>query len=165
MIRIEKINDREFLYQEKENNVVINEKILNDNDIVLEKKTGHYWIKFPENSMNRKLINKNKFDKNNIIIIDKVKESVSINRDNNKISKKIEDYLTDEEKSEIERILSLGKMRMKEEEEKAKKIKENPRYKELMKIKKDLENLKNHGIDIPEENFKKINEELEKMGV
>lgn len=82
-----------------------------------------------------------------------------------KISKKIEDYLTEEEKSEIEMIMNRAKKRMEEEKEKVEKMKENPRYKELMKVKKNLENLKNLGIDISEENFKKINEELEKMGV
>lgn len=158
MMRIKKIDERKFEI-EIDNKISILE---DEKNFYLDKRTNEIYLQnLPENPY-LKSISLKRIDKNGgEIIIDKIKKE----RENSseRISKKIEDYLSDEEKSEIERILNLGRTRMKEEEEKSKKMKENPRYKELLKMKKNLESLKELGLNIPEENFNKIEEELKKI--
>ena len=139
--------------------------ILNEEkNFIIDKRTNEIYLQnLPENPY-LKSISLKRIEKNNgEIIIDKIKKE----RENNseRISKKIEDYMTEEEKSIIEKIMNSAKERMIREKENLDKMKNNPRYKELMKIKKDMENLRSLGIEIPEENFNRINEELEKMGV
>lgn len=136
-----------------------------DKNFITDERTGEIYLQnLPENPY-LKSISLKRIEKNNgEIIIDKIKEKRE-NSGNMKISKKIEDYLTEEEKEEIQEIMNNAKKRMEEEKENLERMKNNPRYKELIKIRKDMENLRNLGIEIPEENFNRINEELEKMGV
>lgn len=78
---------------------------------VLEKKTGINWLVLPENPMNRKLINPAKVDKLGKVELT-YKESIVLRpRDNSQPRKKLEDYLTDEEKAIIEDLMSKAKAR------------------------------------------------------
>lgn len=161
MMKIKKIEyEREYEIEIDGKIFILNE----EKNFIIDKRSGEKYLQnLPENPY-LKSISLKRIEKNNgEIIIDKIKKEREIN--SQRISKKIEDYLTEEEKSIIEEIMNSAKERMIKERENLEKMKNNPRYKELIKIRKDLENLRNLGIEIPEENFKKINEELEKMGV
>lgn len=92
-VTIIKIDATTYNFQEEGKDLVV----LTDKDIVLEKKTGAYWLKLPENSLNRKLINTKKFDESSTIVLENVKTPVTITRSN------WMDYLTEEEKDNLTR--------------------------------------------------------------
>lgn len=148
MITITKIDANTYNFKDEEKDIVI----LTDKDVVLEKKTGAYWLKLPENSCNRKLINIKKFDKNDTIIIDTYKESIKISE---RKSTKWEDYLTDEEKevvSEAERtyyeIIDEYKkiaLERKEADKKKPMTKEDKIRAQIEKYQKMLEKLEAEG--------------------
>lgn len=161
MMKIKRIEyEREYQIEIDGEVFILNE----DKNFIIDKRTNEKYLQnLPENPY-LKSISLKRIEKNNgELIIDKIKKEREISSE--RISKKIEDYLSDEEKSIIEKIMNSAKERMMKEKENLEKMKNNPRYKELMKIKKDMENLRNLGIEIPKENFDRINEELEKMGV
>lgn len=79
---------------------------------VLEKKTNVNWLVLPENAANRKLINPAKLEKANGFIELTYKESKVLGpRENASPRKKLEDYLTDEEKAIIADIMEKAKER------------------------------------------------------
>ena len=145
--------------------------IKNENNEIIETKEIEIicddgkTLKLPENPSNRKYFSIKKVEESGGEIELSYKESIKMSPRTLSNNKKIEDYLTEEEKEKIQEIMNNAKKRMEEEKEKTERIKNNPRYKELIKIRKDMENLRNLGIEIPEENFNRINEELEKMGI
>lgn len=73
-------------------------QILTNNDVVLEKKTGAYWLKLPENSTNRKLINVKKFDKEACIELTYKTPITLSTRENSEPKKPLEDYLEGEDR-------------------------------------------------------------------
>lgn len=106
----------------------------------LEKKTGINWLFLPENPMNRKLINPSKVDKLGKVELT-YKESKTLGpRENVKPRKKLEDYLTDDEKATIAQIMELAKQR--KEADKPKPLTEVEKaQREYEKAKAKLENL------------------------
>lgn len=77
----------------------------------LENKTNINWLVLPENPMNRKLINPAKVDKLGEVELT-YKESIVLGpRDHSQPRKKLEDYLTDEEKATIAEIMEKAKAR------------------------------------------------------
>ena len=95
MLKITKISESSYTYQE-DNNPVIN---LDDKAIVLEKKTGIYWLKLPENSLNRKLVSTKKFTDTDTVILDKIKTAPAKSETSRKGWK---EYLTEQEIEELD---------------------------------------------------------------
>lgn len=96
-ITITKIGNSTFSYQENDNPIVT----LDEKAIVLEKKTGIYWLKLPENSLNRKLVSTKKFDDTDVVIIDKIKTQPTRSSENAPKAKLL-DFLTEEELDGVE---------------------------------------------------------------
>lgn len=114
MIKITRINENEFSYQENENQPITLTK-------KLDKKTQRYALSLPENELNRKWVQESMIDKNGgEIIIEDYKESHHINQSSKsskspKSIKNWEEYLTEEEKSIIKEIREKAEKRYKVE--------------------------------------------------
>lgn len=90
-----------------------NENVQPIEKTVLEKKTNINWLVLPENAANRKLINPAKLEKAGGYLELTYKESVVIGPrgENGEPRKKLEEYLTDEEKTIIADIMAKAKAR------------------------------------------------------
>lgn len=125
MIKIERIGENEFLYQENENDpIVLKSK--------LDKKTQRYAIRLPENELNRKWVQESMVDKNGgEIIINEYKESRHLSQSSKKSSNWVE-YLDENEKSIIDEIKERAVQRAKDAQ-RAKIEAEIKRLQEMLK--------------------------------
>ena len=94
-IKITKLSENSYQYQEN-NGTIVN---LDEKSIVLEKKTGIYWLKLPTNELNRKLVSTKKFAETNEIILEAVKTARAPQSSSKKSWK---EYLTERELEDLE---------------------------------------------------------------
>ena len=96
MLKITKIDANTYTFQENDGAIIT----LTNKQTYFEKKTGIRWLRIPENTHNRKVINTNKLDENPVMIIEKIK-TPSAPMDTPKA--KLIDFLTDDERDNVER--------------------------------------------------------------
>jgi hypothetical protein len=134
-----KINDEIFILEDEKN-------------FYLDKRTNEIYLKnLPENPY-LKSISLKKIEKNNgEFISDYIKKE---RKSSERISKKLDDYMTEKEKSIIEEIKKKCEKRREEEKKKREEEKNNPIKKEERKIFNAIESLRNLGIS--EESIKKL---------
>ena len=109
-------------------------------ETTLEKKTNIHWLVLPENPMNRKLINPSKVDKLGKVELTYKEPIVLGPRNENGSHKKLEDYLTDEEKAIIADLMAKAKAR--KEADKPKPLTEKEKLmRQIEKLTAKLNNL------------------------
>jgi hypothetical protein len=139
-LTITKLNENLYAYVEEGKDEIL----LDEKSIVLEKKTDIYWLKLPENPLNRKLVSTKKFAENPVVILENVKTPIKIGEKSPK--KNWTEYLNDEEKEMYERLKKNAEERMRLEKEEEEKKKNDPIEKAKKKVNSIIENLKNLGM-------------------
>jgi DNA anti-recombination protein RmuC len=139
-ITITKLDERKYSFIEEGKEEVILDK---DEDFSFEKKTGKWYIRLPENSLNRKVISTSKFNENPEIVLDKYKETISISSSS---KKSLEDYMTEEEKKTIQEIRERAEQRRDEEKKRLEEAKKNPIEKAKKQVNSIIESLKKLGM-------------------
>jgi DNA anti-recombination protein RmuC len=139
-ITITKLDERKYSFIEEGKEEVILDK---DEDFSFEKKTGKWYIRLPENSLNRKVISTSKFNENPEIVLDKYKETISISSSS---KKSLEDYMTEEEKKTIQEIRERAELRRDEEKKRLEEAKKNPIEKAKKQVNSIIESLKKLGM-------------------
>lgn len=143
IISITKNNEKSFTFQELDKAPVH----LDEKSIVLEKKTGKYWLKLPENTLNRKLVGLNKFEESNVVTLteDHLKKPVT-HTGTSHVSSKLEDFMTEEEKQIIADIKAKAEARREEAKKKATEAKKDPVVKARNRVYNAIEALKALGM-------------------
>lgn len=114
MIKINQINQTQFMYQENESEPITLES-------KFDKKSNKYWLTLPENELNRKCVSVDKIEKNGgELIIDTYKETRKLTKDDNSIKspksiKNWVDYLTDDERETYEKLKKICEHRAEKE--------------------------------------------------
>ena len=123
--------------------------IILEDDQIIEKKEiidvdpkNEKILKLPENPSNRKWLSIDKIEKNGGELVLEYKESIKLGERTS--SKKLEDYLTDEEKKIIDDIMNKARER-REEDKKKPMSKEDKIRAQIEKYQKMLEKLEAEG--------------------
>ena len=131
---IRKNVEKEFNYELVEIDENLNEEILDILDIVDDGRT----LKLPENSSNRKFFSIRKIEEKGGLIELSYKESIKL--DGTRSRKSIEDYLTPDEKIQLENLLNKGRIRRDEEKSRPKTEREKLEEK-VRRLQEKLRNL------------------------